>query len=217
VIKTDIKKLDELLRGGIKKGFITDIYGASGTGKTQLAIQITVNTIEKGELVLYHDTTGKFRPERILELLKFRGLESGLLEQVKVARITNTSEQIQSLSRIKQSKASLVIIDSVTDLFSFEYPREEQILEKNVLFMKYMRELSLIAIQNQISVIVTNMVRKINDLEKENLEQSISMFTHLKFRLSKNNSTFLGEIIPSFTKTRNFSYVITKEGLTEFN
>jgi len=48
MILTGIKKLDKFLGGGIKNGIITDIFGANGTGKTQLAIQISVNCLEQG-------------------------------------------------------------------------------------------------------------------------------------------------------------------------
>ena len=50
---------------------------------------------------------------------------------------------------------SLIAIDNITDLFSYEYTARESIMEKNALFMKYMHELSQIAIANRIPVIVT--------------------------------------------------------------
>ena len=95
MISTGIKKLDQILDGGIKNGIITDIFGARGTGKTHLAMQIAINSLQKGETVLFQDTTGDFRPERMLEIIKTRNLEPSILENVKVGRITNTGEQIQ--------------------------------------------------------------------------------------------------------------------------
>ena len=81
--------------------------------------------------------------------------------------------------------------------------------------MKYMRELSLIAIQKKIPIIVTNMVRKIDDFEFENLDKSISMFTHMKIKLLKKGTSYVGELLPSFLGKREFSYLITTEGLIE--
>ena len=215
MISTGIKKLDNYLGGGIKGGIITDIFGASGTGKTQLTMQISINSLLDGNQVLFQDTTGQFRPERMLDLIKIRNLETNLLDRVKVGRITNSSEQIQFLSKIKDQDFSLVVIDNVTDLFSFEYGKEEQNLEKNVTFMQYMHELSLISIQKKLPIVVTNIIRKIDDLEIENLDKSISMFTHMKIKLSKIGKKYSCEIFPSFLEKKEFPYQITKEGLIE--
>jgi DNA repair protein RAD51 len=188
MISTGIDKLDNYLGGGIKEGIITDIFGATSTGKTQLTMQISINSLLDGGQVLFLDTTGQFRPERMLDLMKIRNLDPNLLDRVKVARITNSSEQIQFLSKIKEKDFSLVVIDNVTDLFSFEYRKEEQNLEKNITFMEYMHELSLISIQKKLPIVVTNIIRKIDDLEKEN-----------------------------FLKKKEFLYQITKEGLIELS
>jgi len=215
MISTGIKKLDNYLGGGIKGGMITDIFGATGTGKTQLTMQISINSLLDGNQVLFQDTTGQFRPERMLELIKIRNLETNLLDRVKVGRITNSSEQIQFLSKIKEQDFSLVVIDNVTDLFSFEYGKEEQNLEKNVTFMQYMHELSLISFQKKLPIVVTNIIRKIDDLEIENLDKSISMFTHMKIKLLKIGKKYSCEIFPSFLEKKEFPYQITKEGLIE--
>ena len=178
-------------------------------------MQISINSLLDGNQVLFQDTTGQFRPERMLELIKIRNLETNLLDRVKVGRITNSSEQIQFLSKIKEQDFSLVVIDNVTDLFSFEYGKEEQNLEKNVTFMQYMHELSLISIQKKLPIVVTNIIRKIDDLEIENLDKSISMFTHMKIKLLKIGKQYSGEIFPSFLEKKEFPYQITKEGLIE--
>ncbi len=215
MISTGIKKLDNYLGGGIKGGIITDIFGAKGTGKTQLTMQISINSLLDGNHVLFQDTTGQFRPERMLDLIKIRNLETNLLDRVKVGRITNSSEQIKFLSKIKDQDFSLVVIDNVTDLFSFEYGKEEQNLEKNVTFMQYMHELSLNSIQKKLPIVVTNIIRKIDDLEIENLDKSISMFTHMKIKLLKRDKKYSCEVFPSFLGKKEFPYQITKEGLIE--
>ena len=151
MIPTGIKKLDQFLGGGIKNGIITDIFGASGTGKTQFAIQISINSLLQGGHVFYQDTTGDFKPERMHEIMKNRNVDISLMDKVKVGRITNTSEQIKFLQKIKPH-FDLVVIDNISDLFSFEYSRDELSLEKNQTFMKYMHSLSQIIIQNKISV-----------------------------------------------------------------
>lgn len=216
MIRTNIKKLDQLLDGGIKNGIIIDIFGSSGTGKTQLAMQISISALQDGNQVLFQDTTGGFRPERMLEMMNARNIKSNLLDKISVGRLTNTSEQIQYLNKIKENPHfSLIVIDNVTDLFSFEYNSEKQFHEKNALFMQYMHELSLIGIELKIPIIVTNMMRRIGNSELENLDKAISMYTHLKIKLSKNQNGFTGEVIPSFFKKEKFSYLIKQEGLVD--
>tara|TARA_B100001765_G_scaffold90469_1_gene55487 strand:- start:131 stop:781 length:651 start_codon:yes stop_codon:yes gene_type:complete len=214
MIKTGLKELDQFLGGGIKDGLITSISGQSATGKTQLAFQICLNALNNGKEILFHDTTGEFRPERLVEMMQFQKINPSLLDKIKVNRITNTVEQLQSLSGAALENYSLLIIDNVTDLFSFEYSKKEQFFEKNVSFMKYMHNLSSIAIGVKIPIIVTNIVRSINKHEKENLEESISMYIHTKIKLSKNGNGYLCQALSPFDN-KQFQYTITPKGLTD--
>ena len=212
MIKTGLKELDQFLGGGIKDGLITSISGQSATGKTQLALQICLNALGNGKEILFHDTTGEFRPERLVEMMHLQKISSSLLDKIKVNRVTNTVQQIQGLSKTSLERYSLIVIDSITDLFSFEYSKKEQSLEKHISFMKYMHDLSSIAITRKIPIIVTNLVRTINEHEKENLEESISMYIHNKIKLSKNSNEYLCHFISPFSN-KKFQYTITPKGI----
>jgi len=120
MIETGLKELDKFLGGGIKDGLITSISGQSATGKTQLIFQICVNALHNGKEILFQDTIGEFRPERLVEMMQLQKINSSLLDKIKVNRITNTAQQIDCLSKISPKRYSLIIVDSVTDLFSFE-------------------------------------------------------------------------------------------------
>ena len=213
MIKSGIVKIDDFINGGFKGGFITDIFGSSASGKTQLVFQICANAIMNNSSILFQDTKGEFRPERILEILKANNKDEKLLENIKVLRITNTSEQISNLSKI-ESNFSLIVIDNITELFSFEYDRDEQSLEKNKIFMKYMHNLSNIAFEKNIPIIITNMVRTIDDKEIENLAKAINLFTHVKIHLTKNSNSIHGELT-TINKKSNFSFIITNQGVTD--
>jgi len=216
MISTGLQKLDNFLSGGIPNGIIVDIFGGNGTGKTQLVLQLSINSIKNGGNVLFLDTTGGFRPERILEIQKKSNLDINLLDKITVSRITNTSEQINSFKTLEEHNFSLIVIDNVTDLFSYEYKNNKSIFEKNSLFMKYMHELSLYAISNKIPIVITNMIRNMNDKEVENMANAIDLFTHIKIHLSKNSSLFNGEIYSPFKKEL-FSYTITTSGVSTGN
>jgi len=213
MISTGLQKLDEFLRGGIPVGVIVDIFGGNGTGKTQLLLQLSINSIKNGGNVLYLDTTGGFRPERILEIQNQSNIEFDILEKITVSRITNTSEQIKSIKNLQKNDFSLIIIDNVTDLFSYEYQKDESIFEKNTLFTRYMHELSNFAITNKIPIVVTNMIRNIDGKEVENMKSAIDPFTHIKIHLFKNLSEFKGEIYWALKK-ECFSYTIDRFGIS---
>jgi RecA/RadA recombinase len=214
LISTGVLGLDNLLGGGIAAGVITDIFGAGGSGKTQLAMQISVNSLQDG-IVLYQDTTGGFRPERMLQMLMLKDLQSSLLDNMIIARITNTAEQVKYVKKISELKPKLVVIENITDLFTFEYSKETSSLEKHIRFMEYMHMLSLTSINTKIPVIVTNIVRSSNDQEIENMNKSISMFTHKKIKLQKDGQVYRAQVFPSFGKKKDINYKITEAGLIE--
>lgn len=216
MISTGLKKLDEFFSGGIPNGIVVDIFGGNSTGKTQLALQLTKNSIKNGGNVLFFDTTGGFRPERILQIKNNYENPENFLKHITVSRITNTFEQIKSLENLQTQSFSLIVIDNVTDLFSFEYKKIESMYEKNSLFMKYLHKLSQHAIKNQIPVILTNMIRNVQKEEFENMKNAIDPFTHIKIHLSKNPKGYKGEVFWGLGKEK-FSYLIDKNGLIDLN
>ncbi len=213
MLLTGIKKIDQLL-SSINYGILIDVFGANGIGKTQLTMQISVNLLKQNSgQILYHDTTGGFRPERMIEIMKIHKMNIDLLNKVKIRRIINTAEQIHQLKNVLLSKnISLLVIDNVTDLFSFEY--KSKFLEKNILFMKYMHDLSLIAIKKKLPVILTNNIYQINNVDEEILRNSISMFTHVKIHLLKKYNTYTG-ILSTPWINKIFSYDLSSSGLIE--
>ena len=212
MIPTGLQKIDRFLSGGIPSGVITDIFGENGTGKTQLLLQLAAGSIINGGRVLYMDTTGEFRPERILNIRHIRDSVPDVLDRITVSRITNTSEQIRAVQNLKSGVFSLVVIDNITDLFSYEF--RSMVHEKNTLFMRHMHELSRFSIESRIPVVVTNMIRTFQDREVENMRAAIDPFTHIKIHLSKAKPSFRGRVWWAMAST-DFSYVIHASGVSD--
>ena len=82
MIKTGLEQLDKFLSGGIKEGLITSISGQSATGKTQLAFQICLNALDNEKEILFCDTTGEFRPERLVEMMQYQKINPLLLDKL---------------------------------------------------------------------------------------------------------------------------------------
>ncbi|MFN4337036.1 MAG: ATPase domain-containing protein [Candidatus Nitrosocaldus sp.] len=72
MISTGSRALDALLLGGVRRGLLYSIFGASGSGKTQLCIQLALNSARTNDRarVMIIDAKGDFRPERMLEMVK---------------------------------------------------------------------------------------------------------------------------------------------------
>jgi DNA repair protein RAD51 len=216
MITTQLKKLDKILGGGINNSIITDIFGSNGTGKTQLSLQVSLEPLKQNNDVLFIDTTGEFRPERMFEIVKNRNLDIALLENLKIVRVTNTNEQIKSLEKVNDlQKLSLLIIDNIADLFSFEYSKKEQFMLKYSSFMKYMHRLSMIALEKRIPIIVTNQLLRKKETEYEKLDFVIKNFTHQQIKLEKIKNYYQGEVSHPFIKKQKFSYSFGPTGVIE--
>lgn len=212
MIKSGITQIDDFFGGGLRGGFIMDIFGPPASGKTQLVFQICANAVMNGSRILFEDAKGEFRPERILEILKANNEDIELLENINVSRMTNTNEQISHISKIDHDY-SLVIIDGITELFSFEYGRTGQSLARSKIFMKYMHQLSDTSISKNIPIIVTNTIRNMGEKEVENLDMVISPFSHVKVRLSKVDRLTKTELT-TINKRLEFSFVVEEKGIT---
>jgi len=211
---TGFARLDSLLGGGLGGGAITDVYGPAGSGKTQLAKQAAAACLARGGSAVLVDTTGKFRPARVLAMLRAAGAPASALERLGVVRATSVAEQAAAVAPISGGGADLAIVDSVTDLFSLEYGREAQVPEKNELFMAHMRDLARLALRRSIPVLVTNMVREFGGVERENLQASIRQFAHARVRLSGAGPRRLGTVtLPG--SSAGFAYRVGEAGLCD--
>ena len=80
-LSTGAKELDDLLGGGPESQTTLEIIGEKGTGKTQMCMKLAIQAqlpIEEGGLdgeVVWIDTEGTFRPDRITEISEACGLD----------------------------------------------------------------------------------------------------------------------------------------------
>ena len=168
-ISTGVKSLDELLGGGIETKAITEVVGEFGSGKTQLCHQLSVMVQlpeEKGGLkakALYIDTENTFRPERIMQIAKYRGLDpQEALRNVLYARAYNSDHQMmivdESRKIIEKEGVGIILIDSLVTHFRSEYPGRENLAERQQKLNHHIAQLLRIADIYNIAVVVTNQV-----------------------------------------------------------
>lgn len=72
--------LDSILHGGIPVGYITELCGLAGSGKTQLSLQLAINCARhNNNTILYIDTKGDFSAIRIQKILDANGFSHKVL------------------------------------------------------------------------------------------------------------------------------------------
>ncbi len=168
-ISTGCKALDNLLLGGIETGSITEFIGEYGAGKTQICHQLSVMVQLPRELggleakAVYLDTEGTFRPERIVQIAKYRGLDPDrALDNILYGRVYNTDHQILMVrnlfSIVKKENVKLVIVDSLISNFRSEYPGRENLAMRQQLLNSHVHDLLKLAMLHKVAVVVTNQV-----------------------------------------------------------
>ena len=129
---TGAKVLDELLLGGIETQAITEFYGEFGSGKSQICHTLCVMAQQPpsegglGGGVILIDTEGTFRPERVDQIARARGLDAEeALKGIAICKAYNSSHLeliVKSMGKyIDDFKAKMIIIDSIISLHRAEF------------------------------------------------------------------------------------------------
>ncbi len=167
IISTGCRALDDMLGGGVETSAITEFVGEFGTGKTQICHQLSVMVQlprEQGGLearAVYIDTEGTFRPERIIQIANYRGIEPRkALKNIIYAKAYNIYELISLLSQLEnlaeETPIGVVIVDSITTPLRkmfYEMNNTLSYIGNLINTMIYLRN---IAYKMNLAVIITN-------------------------------------------------------------
>jgi RecA/RadA recombinase len=181
LIQTGSQSLDLLLGGGVRTGMVIDVYGESGSGKSQLCFSLCANCTKAGFRAFFVDTAGTFRPERVCEMAG----TTKVLDRITFVRALNTKDQIGAVERARDADARLLIVDTLTSLFSAEYSGPA----RHLAVMSHLHDLATFAIGADCAVVVTNMVRNAptetgKSIQREYLGSSVSIYSHVRMKLS---------------------------------
>ncbi len=116
IIKTSCPQIDDMLSSGFYSSEISELTGATSTGKTQLCLGLIANMLDKHESFkcLYIDSNRNFCAKRLVQLIKIRldkKLNNAntneklvdLTKQVKVIDCQNIFHFIDILFRVKKA------------------------------------------------------------------------------------------------------------------
>ena len=173
-LSTGSAGMDRLLGGGYEEGKMTEVFGRSNTGKTQLAMQATVMAAAQGWRSVYVDTESTFRPERVVQMAESRGLDAqAALDSVYSLRARDVEAQSHVLERMvddpRVSSAKVVVVDTVTKNFTLEFPGRERTGRRQGALGVYLNRIAIDAYLRKRVVILTNRVASItrNEVSQE--------------------------------------------------
>lgn len=155
-VSTGCESIDQLLNGGLEKGIVNNVYGESGSGKTNLCIQVAAQVAEKGEKVAYIDTEAGFSSERFLQISDEEALENILIKAPTT--FEKQEEAIETLEEtVIDQNIKLIIVDSAVSLYRLKV-NGDNASEINNKLSGQLSELTKIAREQNIPVLITNQV-----------------------------------------------------------
>ncbi len=171
-LKIGVKEVDNLLGGGLEQGTLIELYGRPASGKTQMAMHITVNARldEKegglGTKVFYIDTERGFSPARIEEMCRLRGLDpKKIMNGILYVSAGSTHELFVAAERgldlIKNEEVGLIIVDSLLSPFRLEFQGIKELAPRQQAVKELMRILKRASDKNAIVFLTNQVVGKV--------------------------------------------------------
>ncbi|MEM3086246.1 MAG: DNA repair and recombination protein RadA [Halobacteria archaeon] len=177
---TGSSSLDELLGGGIESQAITEFYGEFGSGKTQIALQLSVNChLPRAQngfqgSVVWIDTENTYRPDRVKQMAEERDYDPDeVLKSVHVARAFNANHQMLLVDKARELASELrdtecpvklLVVDSLTSHFRAEFVGRGTLADRQQKLNKHLHDLIKFADDFNAAIVVTNQVQSRPDV-----------------------------------------------------
>lgn len=227
LITTGSPSIDRVPGGGIRTGLITNILSDSREARFSLCYSLCVNAarLNSTSTVIFGDTQGIFRPEKIFSYLRNDQDSNSILHQIRRLRILSTNVQMILVNYALQLHPVLIIIDNFTYLFLNEKKKK---LSVQFSLRKHLHDLALSAINNDVAVVITNTIsskKENKDTEdifekkvisfNELLNKTISNLTHVVLELKTvkaDESRFSAKSLKPISSEKTF-FMVKPDGL----
>ncbi len=155
--------IDDILGGGFETGIVTQLYGASGTGKTNICIQLAIECVRSGMKVIYIDTEG-FSADRFRQIAGEEAKKiAGDIIIYEPASLEQQYSAIVGLDKIMNEKIGLIILDSAALFYRLGLTVDDSSEENISLRRELVNQIGLlhgIARKYGVAVVITNQVFK---------------------------------------------------------
>lgn len=226
ILTTGVPSVDRILGGGIRTGLITTLLSESREARSSLCYSICVNTARmcKNSAVIFGDTQGYFRPEKILSYIVNDQDPDSILRQIRRLRIMSTNVQMVLVDYALHLHPILIIIDNLSYLFLNEKKKQ---ISMQIRLRKHLHDLAISAIDNDIAIVVTNtpskrLNKEIDDEFKskvfstsEDVNKTITDLTHVILELKGvkvNESKFSARLLKPLSQLESH-FIVKPDGL----
>jgi DNA repair protein RadB len=225
-VPTGSDRLDELLNGGLLPEIMHLIYGEAETGKTTLAMQCAVNCAKMGYKTIYLDSEATLSAKRLTQIAS--GDVQKIAPYIILARPTTFKEQAAILDKLDSyltEKVGLIIVDTITSLYSAELGEESKITFKlNRELNKQMANLAQVVKTRKIAALVTSQVRNVftaREVEFEPVARRVMRFWSnavINLKLTPQNGVVRAvlEKHPRRLQPESCLLRIVKEGIRDY-
>ena len=207
MIKTDLKVLNEILKGERKE--ICSIYGEPASGKTTLVKETAIYRAKKGEKVIFIDSENSFSVERILQLSND---DKSVLDNIFVLKPKDLKSQGAYIKSILKSKGiSMLVIDSIGIFYRLEAKNDSKEANREIdRQFNYLSELC----QKKVSVLLTNQVYRNIDTGEINVVVG-NMFSNWSKFLIRLEKDPVRKLILEKSENKEVEFKIENTGLSE--
>src|SRR5665648_298990 len=156
-LNTGCSPLDNMLGGGFEAGVVSQVYGAGGSGKTNICIQLAVQCVRSGKKVIYIDSEG-FSAERFSQIA---GSDAQTVaNDIIIFEPINFDNQyscILDTEKTMSEKIGLIILDSATVYYRLDLEGDDNMKLRRTL-ANQIGLLHGIARKYNIPVLITNQI-----------------------------------------------------------
>ena len=144
------------LSDGFPEKTITQVYGDFATGKTTLCLQLCSQSFKIGKKSIYVDTEGSFSPERLLQINPEMDLKKILI--FEPYSFEDQCEVLEKLEETVNEEVGFVAVDSMVSLYRLKGGTYDEKRDLNRLLGKQLLNLSKIARNYDIPIVITNQI-----------------------------------------------------------
>lgn len=152
-----------MLGGGFETGIVTQLYGASGTGKTNICIQLAVECVRGGRKVIFIDTEG-FSAERFKQIAGEEAKKiAGDIIIYEPASFEQQYSAITDIEKLMNEKIGLIILDSAALFYRLGLTQDDSNEENMANRRELVNQIGIlhgIARKHGVAVVITNQVFK---------------------------------------------------------
>ncbi|NJD53222.1 MAG: DNA repair and recombination protein RadB [Candidatus Methanoperedens sp.] len=163
LIPSGCAPLDEMLGGGFETGIVTQIYGGSGTGKTNICIQLAVECVRSGKKVIFIDTEG-FSAERFKQIAGEDAKKiAGEIIIYEPVSFEQQYSAITDIEKLMNEKIGLIILDSAALFYRLGLTQDDTGEENVTIRRELVNQIGIlhgIARKYGVAVVITNQVYK---------------------------------------------------------